>query len=75
MKVMKMPIPAETPILSVFGIEFTTSSRTLVHVSRIKMIPSMNIAASATCQGIFIPSTTVKAKKALSPMPGASAKG
>ena len=74
-KVMKMPMPADTPIFSVLGIELTTSSRTFVQVSRIKMTPSIKIAARATCQGIFIPSTTVKAKKALSPMPGARAKG
>ena len=75
MKVMKSPMPAETPILSVLGIELTTSSRTLVQVSTMKITPSTNTAASATCHGMPMPRTTVKAKKALSPMPGASANG
>ena len=75
MKVMKSPMPAETPILSVLGIELTTSSRTLVQVSTMKITPSTKTAASATCHGMPMPRTTVKAKKALSPMPGASANG
>ena len=40
-----------------------------------KTTPEQNTAASACCQVYFIASTTVKAKKALSPMPGASAIG
>ena len=74
-KVMKSPMPAEMPIFSDLGIELTTSSRTFVSVSTMNITPSMKTAASATCHGSFIPMTTAKAKKALSPMPGASANG
>ncbi len=43
--------------------------------SRKNSTPEQNTAASACCQLYFMPSTTAKAKKALSPMPGASAMG
>ena len=42
---------------------------------RKKITPEQNTAASACCQVYFIVKTTVKAKKAFSPMPGASAIG
>ena len=38
-----------------------------------KITPEQNTAASACCQVYFIVKTTVKAKNALSPIPGASA--
>ena len=51
------------------------ASRTREAVSRIKSMPSKSTAAKAVCQLIFIPITTVKAKKAFKPIPGARAKG
>jgi hypothetical protein len=50
-------------------------SRILKIEIRKKMTPEQNTAASACCQLYLWPSTTVNAKKALSPMPGASAMG
>ena len=75
MKAMNRPIPVEMPILRDFGKPFTMVSLTLVRVSRMKRIPSMKMAARATCQEIPMPRTTPKAKNALSPMPGARAMG
>ena len=50
-------------------------SLTLVIVSNINIIPSINTAHKANCQLYPIPNTTVYAKNALSPIPGASAIG
>ena len=50
-------------------------SRSLVAVMISASTPEMNTKASACCHVYLYPSTSVKAKKALSPMPGASAIG
>ena len=75
MNAIKTPIPAAMPIFSDVGMSFTMLSRSLVRVSSMKRIPSIKMAASATSHDMPIPSTTPKAKKALSPMPGARAIG
>ena len=68
-RAIKKPMPAAMPTLRVLGMLLMTASRIFVSVSRMKMTPSTKIAASATCQEIFIESTTEKAKKAFSPIP------
>ena len=55
--------------------EFTTASRTLKSVKKIKIIPSQNTAVRAVCQLIPPFSTTVNAKNAFNPIPEARAKG
>jgi len=72
---MKSPIPAEMPIFRDLGMPLTMLSRRRVMVRRMKSTPSRKIAASATSQEMPMPSTTPKAKKALSPIPGARAMG
>ena len=80
MNVMNSPIPALIPILRLFGIEFMTASRMLVRVRTANIAPSMKTAASAICHVtgapfIVIEATTLKAKNALRPIPGARATG
>ena len=75
MKAINKPIPLVTPYFSAGGMQLKIASRTLVRDKIIKIIPSTNTAASAICQEYPICATTVKAKKAFSPMPGASTKG
>ncbi len=74
-KAIKSPIPAVTAYFIVSGIQLTTASRTLVTESIMKIIPSTKTAVSATCHGTPMAPHTVNAKKALSPIPDASAKG
>jgi len=50
-------------------------SRAPIAVNTMKMIPSTKTAASAVCHGMPKPRTTVNAKKAFSPNPGASPNG
>ena len=69
------PTPAEMANFRFFGMELMMYSRMRKIEIRKKMTPEQNTAASACCQVYFIVSTTVNAKKALSPMPGASAIG
>ncbi|EKD84175.1 MAG: hypothetical protein ACD_39C00202G0001 [uncultured bacterium] len=71
----KSPIPAATPSLTQCGIALTIASRNLKTVISMNIIPETNTAPSAVCHGIFMPMTMLKVKKALIPMPGASAKG
>jgi hypothetical protein len=69
------PTPADIASLRFRGIELMMYSRMRKIEIRKKITPEQNTAASACCQVYFIVSTTVKAKNALSPMPGASAIG
>ena len=61
--------------LSFSGWNLMMYSRTWRIEIRKKITPEQNTAASACCQVYLMVSTTVKAKNALSPMPGASAIG
>ena len=69
------PTPAEIASFKFLGIELMMYSRMRNIEIRKKITPEQNTAASACCQVNFIVSTTVKAKNALRPMPGASAIG
>ena len=69
------PTPAEMANFRFRGIELMMYSRMRNTEIRKKITPEQNTAASACCQVYFMVSTTVKAKKAFSPMPGASAIG
>ena len=71
----KRPIPTDTPFFNVVGIALNIASRTLVSESTINTSPSTNTAKSATFQLYPMLPHTVYAKYALSPSPGASAKG
>ena len=75
MKATKSPIPALMPIFRDFGIAFIMASRMLVSVRTAKIAPSMNTAVRAMCQDTPITPHTLKAKNALSPIPGANAMG
>src|SRR5699024_308990 len=74
-KVMKNPIPALTAIFISIGIELITYSRKPVKVRMTKITPENRTPVSAVCHGISIVNTTVNAKNAFSPIPGASAIG
>ena len=74
-KAINRPIPAPMAFFSVPGMAFRSQERTLVSVRMIKRIPSKSTAVRANCQLYPIPRHTVYTKKALSPIPGASAKG
>ena len=72
---MKNPIPTDTAFFKFVGMELKIASRMLNKESRIKITPSTKTAANAACHGYPIPSTTVYAKYAFSPIPGANANG
>ena len=67
--------PAEIASLRFLGIALMTYSRMRKTEIRRKITPEQNTPASACCQVYFMVSTTVKAKNAFKPMPGASAIG
>ena len=69
------PTPAVTAFLRSFGIQFIICSLKLVTVKIINNTPSINTPKSAICHVYPICKTTVYAKNALSPIPGASAIG
>jgi hypothetical protein len=69
------PTPADIASFMFRGIELMMYSRIRKIEIRKKITPEQNTAASACCQVYFIVNTTVKATKAFSPMPGASAIG
>ena len=75
MNAINSPIPTLTAAFKFCGIALKIASRTFVADKRIKMIPSANTAVSAYSQLYPIPNTTVYAKYAFSPIPGASANG
>ena len=70
-----MPMPAATALRIECGMPATSQRRTPVTVRIRKMQPEMKTAPSACCQVKPMAPTTVKAKKALRPMPGAIAIG
>ncbi len=70
-----MPMPAATALRIECGIPATSQRRTPVTVRIRKMQPEMNTAPKPCCQVKPIAPTTVKAKNAFSPMPGAIAIG
>ena len=55
-------MPAAIAILSDLGMAFTIHSRIGSTLMMKKMTPEMNTQPSATCQGNFMPPTTLKAK-------------
>lgn len=75
MKAIKSPIPAPMAFFRESGMALRMASRKLERVSRINRRPSISTAVNANSQVLPIPRQTVKAKKAFSPMPGASANG
>ena len=72
---IKRPIPTETACLRFIGIALKIASRTFVRESTMKISPSTQTAASASCHVNPIPITTVYVKYAFSPIPGASTNG
>src|SRR5574344_541549 len=75
MNAMKRPIPAPIAFLRLAGIALTIASRRLVSVSITNIRPSIRIAVRANCQEWPRPQHPVNTKNALSPIPGARAKG
>ncbi len=65
------PKPAATALRIECGMPSTSQRRTPVTVRIRKITPEMKTAPSACCQVKPIAPTTVKAKKAFSPIPGA----
>ena len=75
MKAMKRPMPAEMALLRNAGMdEMILLRRGLTAMTR-NSTPLRSTMARASCQVYPMPKHTVKVKKALSPMPGAWAKG
>jgi hypothetical protein len=75
MIVRNRPIPLPTASFTGSGNTRMIYSRAPTAVSRTKITPSTTTAASAVCHGTPRAPTTVNAKKALSPSPGACANG
>ena len=71
----KNPIPAAIAIFCERGIELMIHSRTGSTLRITNSTPETNTAARAISQLTPMPLTTTKEKKALSPIPGASAMG
>ena len=74
-KVSSNPMPPAAAARSDGGIASATRSRSGVTDTTRKSTPAQNTMPSAVGQGIWCCSTSVKAKKALRPMPGATANG
>ena len=68
-------MPATMAERSEAGMPATSQARMPVSESTQNTMPEMNTAASACCQGRPAAPTTVKAKKAFKPMPGAMPTG
>ena len=75
MNVRKMPIPAAVPIRSSAGMAFAIVSRTGVTEIKRNSTPAQKTIPSAVCHQTFCVKMMVNVKKALMPMPGATAKG
>ena len=75
MNAINRPIPTLTADFKFSGIALKIASRTFVTDNTMNTRPSTKTAASAICQLYPIPITTVYAKYAFSPIPGASANG
>ncbi len=74
-RAINKPIPAATAFFKELGIALSIQSTIPVTAKMKKTIPEMTTAPKAACQDAPRPRTTVKAKKALRPMPLARAKG
>ena len=73
--VINNPIPGVIAILTASGMDLMIASLRPIAVITIKKIPERNTITRA-CPYVYpIPNTTVYAKNAFSPMPGAWAKG
>ena len=70
-KAMNKPMPTEVAILREGGMALTIFSRIPRNVRIRKMTPETKTTPSASCHATPCPRTRVKAKKALSPIPGA----
>ena len=69
--VINRPIPGVIAVLTASGIDLIIASRRPIAVITMKKIPDINTITSA-CPYVYpIPSTTVYAKNAFNPMPGA----
>ena len=75
MNAINIPIPTLTAFFMFAGMALKIASRTLTADKIIKMIPSTNTSANATCQLYPFCAQMVKAKYAFSPIPGARTKG
>ena len=75
MNAMNNPIPLGMAFFKFVGMDFNIASLTLNNENTMNKIPSKNTAVRATSTLYFIEITTVNVKKALRPMPGASAIG
>ena len=71
-KAMNNPIPTEIALFIFTGIESTMASLTLNAVNNKKIIPSNNTAVKANWYEYPIDKTTVYAKNAFNPIPGAN---
>lgn len=75
MKVRKIPMPAAAPTRRPCGMLSAIQSRSGVAEMMRKSTPDQNTIPRAMGQGICFPRMSEKVKKALMPMPGATAKG
>ena len=73
--VIKMPIPVAVAILNSEGIAFAIVSRSGVIEIRRNSTPAQKMIPSAVCHQTFCVRMIVKVKKALMPIPGATANG
>ena len=69
------PMPTPIACLSESGTAVITRSRRPMPAVTMKMLPAMATAPSAIGHGVPCPTTTVKAKKKLCPIAGATAIG
>ena len=69
--VINRPIPGVIAVLTASGIDLIIASRRPIAVITMKKIPDINTITSACPYVYHIPSTTVYAKNAFNPMPGA----
>lgn len=74
-KVINNPIPADTAIFNSNGIALIITSRKPLIVNIANITPENNTPVKPVCHGIPIVSTTVNAKNAFNPIPGAKAIG
>ena len=75
MSATSRPMPTAIACLSDSGIAGMSRSRRPTPAVRMKISPATATAPSAICHGTRIPTTTVKAKKKLWPIAGATAIG
>ena len=74
-KARNAPMPAVIANFRPSGIARTMACRAPITLRITNSAPEMKTAPRAVCQGYPMAPTTVKAKKAFSPMPGAWANG